>query len=107
MASLDELEGDVIEAIGLILLIAVAILAFGIWKGISGFKFPDLSAISRWFKNLAEAFKQASQNPGSGTFDYSWPSPGELQGGGSDWVMTGGSAGNWDTPPPGDLEGMQ
>ena len=36
MASLDELEGGAIELVILVVIIVIALLAFGIWRGFSG-----------------------------------------------------------------------
>jgi hypothetical protein len=91
MASLDKLEGEAIQGIGLVLLIALAAIAYFVWKGASGFKFPDIAGmISNYIKALINALKN---NSGGGALDYTMPSSGELDGGGADWVATGTNIG--------------
>lgn len=96
MASLDKLEGEAIEGVGLLLLVAIAVIAFFIWKGVAGFKFPDVLS---WLKKIADKIAASIPSPigatnwPTGEWNYSVPSPGELDGASADWVSIGTSVG--------------
>lgn len=97
MASLNDLEGEAVEGVGLVLLVLLVVIAFYVWKAVHGIKFPNFPNFAKWisdlFKSLFDALKNST---GQGDFNYSLPSPGELDGGGPDWVVTGTNVGAGD-----------
>jgi hypothetical protein len=91
MASLDKMEGDAVEGIGILLLALLAYFAYLAYKGVSGFKFPALSdilgSISAMINNLLNgAIAKVTPDIGA-TGSHS-----DIQ------VFTGTNQGQWVTP---------
>jgi hypothetical protein len=92
MASLDEMEGDAVELAALLLLVLIIVAVFLAWRG--------FSAPLNWLEQLWQKFSAWLKN----LFDFA-----QLTGAGGPagpangpQVATGGSDGNWSTPPAGE-----
>ncbi|MGC1968728.1 MAG: hypothetical protein WA673_19865 [Candidatus Acidiferrales bacterium] len=87
MASLDNLEGEAIEGVILVILLLIGLTVFGLWKVF------DKNALANWLRKLwlgmdslfAKGIGTLSSNPG-----------GDTMGGGPDVVYTGINAGSSD-----------
>ena len=82
MASLDELEGGVIELVVIVVIIVIALLAFGIWRGMAGFD-PSKS-IAQILKKIWNSIDSVFSSAVDGLTNT-----GAVPGYGSDQVYTG------------------
>jgi hypothetical protein len=102
MASLDKVEGEAVEGVMLVFLVLVIVIIYSLWQGLKGLpKLPNFAGFAKWladlFKPLMDKINLPHVTGGAdwptGDFNYSMPSPGELDGVSADWVSTGTSTG--------------